>query len=87
MTPSEYAQDELAVWESALREQRAAERQLQSARSERARSRVQELLPQVHALTTRADLLLADAVKVKCTFRDHCFGDSLSGEPQQGESP
>ena len=91
MTPSDYAHEELALWERALQDQREAERGLQNARSERARSRVQELLPQVHALTTRADLLLAEAVRVKCTFRDHSFraapvstmGDLL----QYGDAP
>jgi hypothetical protein len=75
MTPSDYAYEELQLWEQALREQRQAEEQLQNARQRRARARVRELLAQVHALTTRADLLLAEAVKVKCTFRD----DRLAG--------
>jgi hypothetical protein len=90
MTPSEYAQEELALWEQALREQREVEMQLQEARKARARSRVQELLPQVHALTTRADLLLARAVNVKCTFRDHPFRAEapslLSDLPLGGDS-
>lgn len=83
MTPTEYAQEELSVWERALEEQRAAERELQQARTARAATRVRELLPQVHALATRADLLLAQAVRVKCTFRDN----EIYGAPVVEERP
>lgn len=48
--------------------------------------RVLELLPEVCALRTRADLLLATAVKVKCVFRDHSFIDVEAGTTQPGLS-
>jgi hypothetical protein len=67
---SNYAAEELALWEHALAEQREAEAELDNARSKRLRKRVRELLPQVSALRTRADLLLAEAIKVKCAFRE-----------------
>ena len=66
-------QEELSLWEQALREQSQAERELGIARRKGLRRRVVELMPQVETLTTRADLLLADAVHVKCTFRDDAF--------------
>lgn len=70
MTPSDYAAEELALWEHALVEQREAERDLDRARDKGQTKRVLELMPQVQALRTRADLLLAEAIKIKCTFRD-----------------
>lgn len=69
MSPTDFAAVELALWEQALQEQRDAERKLQEARRRR-RPRIYALLNQVEVLRMRADLLLADAVKVKCTFRD-----------------
>jgi hypothetical protein len=39
----------------------------------------------VHALTTRADLLLAEAVKVKCTFRDDTTTRVWASTTQTGE--
>lgn len=71
MTPSEFAAEELAQWEVALHQQRDAEQELDKARAARAWVRVIKLRPQVRSLRTRADLLLAQAVNVKCTFRDH----------------
>jgi hypothetical protein len=85
MTPSDYAQKELQLWEQALLEQRQAEEELQKAREGRAWTRARELLPQVHALTTRADLLLAEAVKVKCTFRDDTTTRTWASTTQTGE--
>ncbi len=73
MTPTDYAIAELACWEQALQDQREAEAQLSAARQHRRAQRIHELLPQVRALKTRADLLLAEAVKVKCAFRDERF--------------
>lgn len=70
MTPTEYAAYEISMWEAALQQHRKAERQLESARRTGPRGRVIALLPQVEALRTKADLLLAEAVKVKCSFRD-----------------
>jgi hypothetical protein len=54
-------------------------------REGRAWTRARELLPQVHALTTRADLLLAEAVKVKCTFRDDTTTRVWASTTQTGE--
>jgi hypothetical protein len=85
MTPSDYAHEELKLWEEALQEQRETEEQLQKARDKGAWARARELLPQVHALTTRADLLLAEAVKVKCTFRDHKLTGVWASTTQSGE--
>lgn len=70
MQPSDYAAEELALWEQALVEQREAERDLEQAREKRQAKRVLELRPQVEALRTRADLLLAEAIRVKCSFRN-----------------
>jgi serine protease inhibitor ecotin len=70
VTPTEYADFELACWEQALREQRQAEDHLNAARQKGLTRRVLELMPQVHALRLRADLLLAEAVTVKCEFSD-----------------
>lgn len=70
VTPSDYAVHELALWEQALREQREAEDQLDCARQAGIPARTLELLTQLVQLSERADLLLAEAVKVKCTFRD-----------------
>ncbi len=71
MTPTEYAAYEISIWEAALEQHReVAARQLDLARRKGPRGRVIALIPQVEALRTKADLLLAEAVKVKCTFRD-----------------
>jgi hypothetical protein len=75
VTPSDYAATELALWEQALREQQATEDQLVAAYAERQYQRALALVPEARALRTKADLLLAEAVKVKCTFRDHRFAD------------
>lgn len=68
MTSTDYALEELAIWEQALREQRELEEVLGEARRRQRPQHVIELMPQVQALRTRADLLLAEAVKVKCSF-------------------
>ena len=73
MTPSEYAADELALWERALRDQRDAESQLEAASLLRNPREMHELRYVVASLRTRADLLLAEAVRVMCAFRDGCF--------------
>lgn len=70
MTGSEYAAEELALWEAALREQREAERRLELARQPPYPADFYELLYEVDNLRSRADLLLAEAVKVKCAYRD-----------------
>jgi hypothetical protein len=84
MTQTAYAADELSLWEEALREQRQAERELEMARKNGRRRRVVELIPQVQALTTRADLLLAEAVHVKCTFRDDSIATAWVSSTQSG---
>jgi hypothetical protein len=56
------AAEELAVWEMAMKTLHAAERQLEAARRKRSAD-IYPLLTQVEALRTRADLLLAEAVK------------------------
>jgi hypothetical protein len=73
VTPTDYATAELASWEQALRLQRELEEQLQEARQKGHNDRILDLMPEVRALRTRADLLLAEAVKVKCEFRDERF--------------
>jgi hypothetical protein len=70
MTPTNYAAEELAMWQEALREQRDAEALLAVARANRSPDRF-ELATRVEALSTRADLLLANASRVKAVFRDH----------------
>jgi hypothetical protein len=72
MTPSEYAADELALWERALRDQRDAESQLEMASLIRNPREMHELRYVVASLRTRADLLLAEAVRVMCAYRDGC---------------
>jgi hypothetical protein len=70
ITPSEYAFDELALWQRALQEQRDAESSLEEARKGRQHARILELMPQVQTLRTTADLLLAEAVKVMRSFQE-----------------
>ena len=74
MTPSDFAADELALWERALERQHAAERQLQRARNRGALLKMFHILRQLRHLRTRADLLLAHAVKKKCAARDDWVG-------------
>lgn len=68
MSATDYAAEELALWEKALKEQRHAERQLSAAKSTRKLHIHWKLLRHVEALRTRADLLLAHAVEVKRAF-------------------
>jgi hypothetical protein len=77
VTPTDFAAEEIALWEQALREQQFVEEVVTAARATRQMARVIELAPEVRALRTRADLLLAEAIKVKCTFRDHRWPDSF----------
>jgi hypothetical protein len=76
-----YAAEELSLWEPALREQRRAEEELDGARRIRRPKLVIELMPVVQALKTRADLLLAEAVKVKYSFRQRMASDCASTGP------
>lgn len=84
MTPTDYAVEELSIWEQALRTQREAEAEFDEARRERRPQRVIELMPQLQALRTRTDLLLADAVKVKCSFTEQKFVRAWAGSTQPG---
>jgi hypothetical protein len=70
VTPTDFAADELALWERALEKQHAAERQLERARSRGSLLKMFQILRQLRHLRTRADLLLAHAVKTKCAVRD-----------------
>ena len=70
MTPSEFAEDEFAQWDVALLAQRMAERQLEVALPTASPEELTKLLHQVRTLRRRADLMLADAVQLKCSYRD-----------------
>jgi hypothetical protein len=76
MIPSDYAVAELALWEQALREQRDAEIKLAAARRAKRGKELYKLLNQVEALRNRADLLVAQAVEVKRSFRLHDAGNT-----------
>ena len=84
MTPTDYAIEELALWEQSLRKQREAEEEFDEARRRRRPQRVIELMPQLQALRTRTDLLLANAVKVKCSFTDQKFVRAWASSTQPG---
>lgn len=73
MTPGDYAAEKLAMWKRALQEQRDAESALAAARKARKHALILELMPLVDLLRDKADLLLADAVKVQCLLRDQPF--------------
>lgn len=73
MTPTEYAAEKLAEWKRALQEQREVEAALATARKKRKHEVILELMPQVEFLRTKADLLLADAVRAKCLLGDQPF--------------
>jgi hypothetical protein len=77
MTATEYALIELAQWEKALREQQDAETQLAAAYRSGRPHDCHELLNHVEALRTRADLLLAEAVEVKCSLRWRDASDTV----------
>jgi len=63
--PTNRATEELAIWEIAMQEQYAAERQLEIARRSRGSLSIYPLHAQVMALRNRAALLLAKAVETK----------------------
>lgn len=68
--PTDPAAQELALWQVALNEQRAAERQLDVARRGRKPRSIYPLHAKVEALRNRADMLLAKAVETKLLFAD-----------------
>lgn len=82
MTPGEYAKKELSRWQHALEEQRRAEAALDAATKARRHALIMELMPKVDLLQTKADLLLADTVKLMCLMRDGALpSDWLITEP------
>jgi hypothetical protein len=85
VTPTDFAAEEIALWEQALREQRLLEEVVTAARATQQMARVIELAPEVRALRTRADLLLAEAVNVKCMFRDHRWPDNFTTATTVGD--
>jgi hypothetical protein len=68
MKPSDYAVEELALWERAMQEQREAEDRLLASRVTAAGSALMELVEQVQQSRTKADLLLAEAARVKSQY-------------------
>lgn len=70
MTPSDYAAEEIELWEQALQVQRTAEGELDAARVCWQSGEFFALVRQVDQLRTHSDLLLAEAVRVKLLFRD-----------------
>lgn len=65
MTPTDFAAEELALWERALRDQHEVERQLAAARKTKHLSQYYALLSLEEEARLRADLLLAKAVEKK----------------------
>jgi hypothetical protein len=70
MTPTDYAAHELALWEQARRAEMHAQEQFQASYHAGATARTRHLLQQLQSCRTTSALLLAQAVKVKCAFRD-----------------
>lgn len=70
MTPTDYAAEELAIWEQALRYQREVERQAAAARKARRLPEYYALLNLEDEARLQADLLLARAVEKKRAFRN-----------------
>lgn len=69
MTPTEYAGDELALWERAQSELREAERQRNEALGRGDQARFYSLRSRVATLRAGASALLARAVEKKLRFR------------------
>lgn len=84
MTPTDFAAEELALWEQALRDQKRAEEDFKAAHIRGPSRCGVELMRELHARRTKADLLLAKAVKVKCAFRDRVFYDEVSDSTMPG---
>lgn len=66
MYEHDFAAAELRAWECALQEQREAEYDLVMAHNAGDRERVRQVWRLVCTLRTRADMLLAEAVRVRC---------------------
>jgi hypothetical protein len=70
MDASDFAEEELERWQTALNEQREAERLAERARITGDKAELARLLRLVDKLRARADLALAEAVSLKCAYRD-----------------
>jgi hypothetical protein len=70
MDASDFAEDELERWQAALDAQRQAERLAEEARRTGDRAELARLLDTCEKLRVRADLFLAEAVSLKCAYRD-----------------
>ena len=69
MNPSEFTEDELAQWQQALRQQHALEALLEEVRRKgdpNDQAKFVRLLNGLDTVSTRAAILLADAVQRKC---------------------
>jgi hypothetical protein len=87
VNPSDYAVEELALWERALQEQRAAEQQVHAMHMALPTPELVALAEHAHLLRTRADLLLAEAVRVKSHYRDQRDGFAELAGPEEGAEP
>lgn len=79
MDPSEFADDELEMWQEALSDQREAERQLEQARRGSDPASYAQMLNRLEELRVRADLLLAEAVALKASYRDSVWAKLKRG--------
>lgn len=70
MDPSEFVAEELDAWQRALRGQDQAERDAEDARRAGDPAKFADALNRVEKLRIKADLLLAEAVSLKCSYRD-----------------
>jgi hypothetical protein len=87
MTPTDFAAKELAMWQEALGEQRIAEQELERISWAWVNDRALEKLSEVEDLRTRADLLLAGAVKVKYKYREQGFKTRFGREANRRSRP
>jgi hypothetical protein len=89
MKPSDFAIEELALWERALKEQHQAEERLMGAHTTVVGPALSELVEQVQELRTKTDLLLAETARIKALYRDARDGfaelASPGAETQRGE--
>jgi hypothetical protein len=79
MDASDFADEELERWQAALLEQRQAEIKAEDARRRGDRAELARLLRLADKLRVRADLQLAEAVSLKCTYRQSLWA-KLKGE-------
>jgi hypothetical protein len=81
MDASDFAEEELERWQPAVDAQRQAERLAEEARRTGDRAELARLLAMSEKLRVRADLFLAEAVSLKCAYRD-----SLWAKPKKDAS-